>query len=290
VVVLIAAGGLAGYAVSAPAGWDRSGCAGGPALAARSLELQPPGTVMLLADFNLVFMFDYLIQVHHLRPDIRVIYLRDLQNPAFRRAQVRTDPDLEAALPGPGNLERSSLQKLLDRGPVALDAGPQTDPAGLAPLYPRGLTWLLTREETSSGEAALQIQREFFGPVAPPLCSDSSKDLRSADLVTWHAYWQARWARQLGRAELAGWLQTVAACASPRDRLAARALTGTPDCPPPRVQNDPGAPARRPSWWRSFILLVGLLGWLAPLVGRGRFLPWMSLAGLALTALAVILV
>jgi len=205
---------------------DRSGCTAGKALAARALAALPTGTVALLADFNLVFMFDYLQQADSLRRDVHVFYLRDLANPALRRALARRNPELAALLPRSSSLDRRSLLRLSRRWPLAMDLGPHLADEVPPVLQPGGLLWMV-REYGMPREAdALRTQSAFFADFAPPLCGSGSIDRRSAEVISWHAYWQALAARAKGLDIVADAMLSCAACASPADKTIARAAAG----------------------------------------------------------------
>ncbi len=205
---------------------DRSGCTAGRALAARALADLPTGTVALLADFNLVFMFDYLQQAESLRKDVQVFYLRDLANPALRAALAGQDSELEALLPRSSNPDRRSLLRLAQRRPLALDLGPHLASEVLPVLQPGGLLWMVRENGVPSEADAFRTQAAFFADFAPPLCGPGSIDRRSAEVISWHAYWQALAARAKGLDIVADAMLSCAACASPADKTIARAAVG----------------------------------------------------------------
>jgi len=205
---------------------DRSGCTAGRALAARALTDLPKGTVALLADFNLVFMFDYLQQAESLRRDVQVFYLRDLGNPALRTALAEKDPELAALLPRSSILDLRSLLRLSRRRPLTLDLGPHLADELLEVLQPGGLLWMVRENGLASEADALRIQSAFFADFAPPLCGPGEIDRRSAEVISWHSYWQALAARAKGMDVVADAMLSCAACASPADKTIARAAAG----------------------------------------------------------------
>jgi hypothetical protein len=279
-----------------PAAHDRSGCTGSRHLATGTLKRMPANTLILTADFNLVFMFDYLTQVEGIRPDIRVIYLRDLNNDALRAALAREDATLNARLPRAGDLDRSSLLKLAAYRPVALDLGPHLQVRSLAPLRPKGLLWLVTPGDLPDEKVLLDEQRIFYANLAPPVCKNGGEDPRTAEVVTWHAYWQAVGAYELGLPTLANQMLAVAWCAGPEDRtiatLAERPGLSRPlRCPQSRAVRMSFAEGSRPSAARAVTILLGLLAWLTGLLGleRKNKHSWLGLSLAGVLAMAILL-
>ncbi len=273
---------------------DRSGCASGRALALQTLERLPRRTVVLAADFNLMFMLDYLVRVEGVRQDVTVIYLRDLENPALRSALAAGRPDLEARLPRAGLLTADELVPLRAHAPLALDPGPHLDPIGLAPFAPAGLLWLLDPPAAPPDIEAARLQDRMFASH-PPVCRDTgAPDPRFAGVVAWHGYWQGVFARRAGMPELAARMTSIARCASPSDRTIAAAAEDLP-APHPQAcdREQPRAPPQilgaRPGTGRALALLLGLLVWAGSLLLDFRRL-WLpgALAGLALTAVALL--
>jgi len=257
---------LAMLATVLPLEWkqmNRSGCTAGRHLAVGALTHLPEDTVAIVGDFNLAFMFEYLIQVEGLRPDVSILYLRDLDNPLLRA----------------GGLDRVFLDRLSATRPVALDIGPHLEDPLLSGLRPYGLLWL-----ASPTEPIEQNQPRSF---VPPVCRNDSADPRTADVVAWHNYWQAAAALTLGRRDLSATRLDAARCASPRDHnieeMARRLDLPEKKCarslPPP----GDGPPDRRPPVIPAALLLLGLLAWGLGLLGRNRrawLYPTVSLVGL----------
>jgi hypothetical protein len=256
---------LAGTAVPT----DRSGCHAGRHLATHTLRSLPDGAVALVADFNLVFALEYLILVEGLRPDVDVIYLRDLDNTRMRQEM---DSKLEALLPTAGSVNRDSIQKIADVRPAAFDLGPHLDDSVLPLLHPHGLLWSTALSEPTPA-------------VAAPMCKNGSADLRSADVVAWHFYWQARAAEKLGMHDLCIARLNRARCVSPLDKtsdeMALRLGVKSPDCASAGPADAGRPPAPRPPVLPAVLLLLGLLAWAVPLVLRGQawFYPVISLTG-----------
>jgi hypothetical protein len=281
-----------------PAAFDRSDCNAARHLSVRALQDLPADTLILAADFNLVFMFDYLIRVEGIRPDVDVFYLRDLDNRVLRSALAREDPELEALLPGSGDLDRQTLLRLATRRPVAVDPGPHLDVRLLAWLHPRGLLWEVAPAGAPNEEEPLSERPGFFENLAPPLCGNGRVDPRTAEVVAWHAYWQAVAAHQTGRPARAGQMLAVAWCASPEDQtiaaLAERPGLSLPTgCPRSRAVPVSTTRGMRPSAARAGMMLPGLAAWLIGLLGFGRkkkFI-WLglSLAGISATGILLAL-
>ena len=230
---------------------DRSGCHAGAHLAAGNLEKLPDNTLVLAADFNLVFALEYLIQVEGRRPDVEVRHLRDLDRPRLDRDFI---------------LHHSSLR------PVAVDLGPHLDQTVLELLHPQDLFWTTTG---SSSPAAVA-----------PVCANGSADLRSADVVAWHFYWQALAAEKLDKPDLSRARLNRARCASPYDQSIAKMARRLDAQQEACSREAPGPygspPARRPPLLPAVLLLLGLVAWVAPLLfwRRAWLCPAVSLAGL----------
>jgi hypothetical protein len=248
---------------------DRSGCHAGRHLATHTLKSLPDKAVALVADFNLVFALEYLIQVEGLRPDVDVVYLRDLDNARMRQEM---DSKLEALLPTARSLNRDSIQKIADVRPAAFDLGPHLDDSVLPMLHPHGLLWSTTLPDSPPA-------------VAAPVCQNGSADLRSADVVAWHFYWQAKAALKLGIHDLCIARLNRAWCASPLDKtikeMAVRLGMKSPVCGSAGPADAGRPPAPRPPLLPTLLLLLGLLAWAVPLVLRGQawFYPVVSLTG-----------
>lgn len=205
---------------------DRSNCQAGRRLSVAALSHLPEGSLAIVGDFNLAFMLEYLIQVEGLRPDVQVLLLRDLDNRPLRALLARSAPRLEARLPTADRLDRDSLEALAELRPVALDAGPHLDAGVLGVLHPSGLLWLVRYGEPPDEDALLADALHFFGGLSPPLCGNRSADPRSADVIAWHAYWQARAAEHMGLLDLARFLAGVAERSSPEDLAIDRLVKG----------------------------------------------------------------
>ena len=249
---------------------DRSGCDAGRRLAVSALRLLDKNTVVIVSDFNLAFMFEYLIHVEGLRPDVRVLYLRDLDNRALRKALAESDPGLEKLLPAADGLDRDSLSRLSDSRPVALDAGPHLETG----LVARGLLCPVRADEPPPENRLVCEARSFYSNLQPPLCKGGAPDPRTRDVVAWHAYWQSRAAEKLGLPDLSRTLLDVARRMSLDDQTIADAVRRLG--PPPSVEcesspesSTPATPSRRPPVLPAFLLLLGLLAWALPLSAPG---------------------
>lgn len=273
---------------------DRSDCHAGATMAARALSCLPEGTVVLLGDFNLVFMFDYLQRVEGMRPDVHTLYLRDLTNPALRDALADSEPALESRLPHASRLHPAELGSLTAWRPAAVDAGPHILPDGLRPAGSCGFLWLLAGRAATTEESLLRAQKSFFTGMAPPVCGDGRRDPRTSQVVAWHAYWQGRVAAVLGMERLATVLVGLASCAAPQDVAideAARRLgrTSRPCTSSAGTYRRTCGTRARPGVLPSLLLLCGLGLWLCPLasgqIDRWRLLS--SLCGLCLMAVAI---
>lgn len=289
-----------GTALSCERPLDHSGCTSGRALAVEALTGLPGHALVLLADFNLVFMFDYLQSAESVRPDVDVLYLRDLENRPLRAALGRYDPALEKSLPRTASPGPRALEKLAAGRPLFIDLGPHL-PANLLPaLRPDGLLWRLNPDGAPAGDGLFE-QAAFFSGVAPPVCRAGQIDRRSAEVASWHAYWQALAAHASGREVLAGLMLAFAACAAPADAEIARAagalgLARHTVCSPASgalAAPPMGDSRRRP--WRTACLLLGLVSWLGGALRPRRWwlaAPWpaagMALAGLLLVLLAIV--
>lgn len=276
IAAALAVGALAGTVLSQNLkAADRSDCHSGRHLAIQTLDSLPHDAVALVADFNLVFALEYLIRVEGRRPDVEVFYLRDLDN---ARLRAGLDPGLRARLPAADSLDRGSIQKMADVRPVAVDVGPHLDDSVLPLLHPHGLLWSTTPPESPRD-------------VAAPVCRDGTADPRTADVVAWHFFWQARAAHKLGRHDLCVARLNRARCASPHDRsiaeMASRLGLGRADCTAEPLQPGPDRSSPRPPVLPAVFLLLGLLAWALPLCSTGpRFArawlrPAVGLAGLA---------
>jgi len=266
---------------------NRSGCTAGRRLAERALTLLPEKSVAIVADFNLAFMLEYLIHVEGIRADVGIFYLRDLDNPALRAALARAEPELEARLPGVDRLDRDSLGRLGELRPVAIDGGPHLKTSLLFMPVLKGLFWLDGPEKSPREEKLVCDALSFYSDIRP-VCAAGVGDPRTADVATWHAYWQSLGAKELGLNDLSRILVAVAKGFSPLDRTVtdAQRRLGIPPttvaCP---VSPKPAAPPLalpRPPVLPAVFLLLGLLAWGVPLIPRGRawFHPLVSLAGL----------
>ena len=133
--------------------------------------------------------------------------------------------------------------------------------------------------------------RPFY---SDPVCDNGTKDPRTADVVTWHAYWQSRVAEELGLLDLSRALIAVAQRSSPLDKTVgeARQRLGPPpevECATPPQQPAPTFQPPRPAVFPALLLLLGLLAWALPLWMPGHTCRrWLiSLAGLIGTGLVV---
>ncbi len=270
---------------------DRSGCTTGYDWAAAALQRQPPGAVLLLGDFNLLFAVEHLTRVRGLRPDLTVLYLRDLDNGPLRRALARSRPALAAALPDAA-LAPAALRRLAALRPLVTDAGPQLVPGRLE-LAAGGPLWRV-------GPAASGASDPPAEPPAWPaaVCSSGARrDARTAAVVCWHGYWSARWAAELGDRSAARRAIAAARCACPRDRQVARLARrlggneGRPACPAAaagRAEALQGPPARdiAAAAGLAWMLACGLGLWLLALLAGARPAPAPRL-GLAALGLAL---
>ncbi|MBN2493555.1 MAG: DUF2723 domain-containing protein [Deltaproteobacteria bacterium] len=277
-------------ALCSASAWDRADCRCAERIANKATDALPPGSALLISDFNLLFMLDYRVQVENL--DLFPVYLRDLDNAALR-ARLRAErPDLDLRLPATAALDASSLRDL--RGPIFVDAGPHLDPRYLPPLRPAGLLWQVG---TACTPEDLARQSRFFAP-APPRCGGGRIDAQSAKVVAWHALFQARLAAAYGWNALAASLLGQAWCASPEDGAIAAAAreqgVELPAACPAMSELDGRGSARAASGGRarSLGIALGLLLWalvclaLGPYSARADGLRWLAgMAGLAVVGI-----
>jgi len=262
--------------------YNRSGCQAGRQLAVQTISSLPPKAIVIESDFNMVFMLDYLQAVESLRPDVQIFYLKDLDNPRMRQALAANNPAVESALPAADKLNRQSLKMLLEQYPLLIGPGPNLNETSLGPLLPLGLLWLVADINIPEKSDRQPQQAAILENLSPPTCSTGEAlDSRTADVITWHAYWQAIGARRLGYNSLAANKLALAKCTSPQDLTIAKTTrsfgfslpqdclseTATSNEPPKtftaQTKNVPG----RPSLPRALLLLVGLVIWFVALAG-----------------------
>jgi hypothetical protein len=198
--------------------FNRSECRTGKALAEKSLNQLPQNSIALVADFNLLFMFDYLIQVEKMRPDVTVLWLRDLDNQELRSALAQRQPQLEKHLPKSAlEIDLVALRRLAEYRSLALDLGPHLAKLKIR-LQPAGLLYLFSNQVPGE-DSLIAFQNAFFKYNNPPRCSDNKFiDQRTADVIAWHSYWQAIWAHNQGLNKLAKTMISIAQAASPDDQ------------------------------------------------------------------------
>ena len=181
-------------------------------------------------------------------------------------------------------------------GPVAVDLGPHLDARSLAPLRPSGLLWAVASAGPPDEEELVAKLRGFFQNFSPPVCGNGEEDPRTAEVVAWHAYWQAVGAHEMDLLALANQMLAVAWCASPEDRTIA-ALAGRPGlslpirCPQSRAIRAPAVKSGRPSVGRAVMILLGLAAWLTGLLRfeRKKKHSWLGLSLAGVLALALLL-
>jgi len=261
--------------------YNRSGCLAGRQLAGQTISSLPPKAIVIECDFNMVFMLDYLQAVENQRTDVQVFYIKDLNNPRMRQALAVDNPALESALPVADELNRQSLKILLEQSPLLIGPGPNLDEASLEPLLPLGLLWLVADDETTQKADRQPQDAAIFTNLSTPTCSTGKTlDSRTADVITWHAYWQAIAASRLGYNALAANRLALAKCASPQDLTIAETarsfgLLLPQDCrsTPADINTSKTVSAQtknlsgRPSLPRAVLLFVGLTIWFVALVG-----------------------
>ncbi|MBW1871667.1 MAG: DUF2723 domain-containing protein, partial [Deltaproteobacteria bacterium] len=261
---------------------NRSGCLAGRQLAYQTISSLPPNAIVIESDFNLVFMLDYLQAAEGLRKDVLVLYLKDLDNPRLRQALAADNPGLESALPLAQELNRQSLQKLLERNPLLIGPGPNLNEPALRPLHPLGLLWLIVEDDAPTMNDQPGQQAAILSNLSLPTCSTGEPiDSRTADVIAWNAYWQAVGAWRLGDNALTADRLALAKCANPLDQTIIKtaghyAISLPKVCtgetldksnPPKTVSARIRNPPERPSIPRAIVLLFGLLIWFVPLAG-----------------------
>ena len=286
----------ANSAISTLPGADRSECRAGRSLAEQSLRSLPEASLLILADFNMLFMFEYLTRVEGLRPDLTVLYLADLDNRPLRCALAKSRPDLEARLPSLDGLAAGHIRRLSAKKPVFIDAGPHMSEALLKHAQPHGLLWRL-------GSPAPDPAAPLLPDPITPTCGDGqAPDSRTAQVLCWHGWWNhvSGVARNLpARATRALWL---AACACPKeDRITAALSRHEPQaeqsCGSLPNHNHSSQPQNRPNsaLAPALLLLLGMGLWLTgTLAGvprlRREFLQLITgCSGLALMALSLLI-
>jgi transmembrane protein TMEM260 (protein O-mannosyltransferase) len=261
--------------------YNRSGCQAGRQLAVGTISSLPPKAIVIEGDFNMVFMLDYLQAVENLRRDVQIFYLKDLDNPRMRMALAAYDPAVEPALPVADDLNRQSLKGLLEQNPLLIGPGPHLNETSLRPLLPLGLLWLVADDNTPLKNDWHPQQAETLTYLSLPTCTTGEPiDSRTADVITWHAYWQAIGASRLGHNVLAANRLALANCSSPQDQTIAEtarrfSLAMPQDCLPTPANNKApetvAAQTRnhdgRPSLPRAALLFVGLMIWFVSLTG-----------------------
>ena len=213
------------YAVFMQApGHDRSDCNSSETIVKDTLEALPEKAVVLAADFNLVFMMDYMTRVRQVRPDTTILYLRDLQNPHLRSWLARTNPDLEKLLPPDSHLTQENILKLAKVFSLSMDVGPHFPiNESLLTIRPAGLVWRIDIHEKNRTEDPVAIQAAILGDLS--LKCGGSMDARTSQVVAWHAYFQAITAQRLNMHELARYMIHIAKKASLKDQKISRALS-----------------------------------------------------------------
>jgi len=293
---LLLAFGLALWAAAGLPAHDHRACGRTQAALRQNLEALPSGTTILAADFNLAFMLDYLIRAEALRPDVVLLFQRDLDNPALRRALALSHPDLAARLPAGSRIGPSELGRLARGGPLAIDLGPATEKGIGVPTEPVGFLWLVGTPGSGGWRSPRPIPPDrppAFDRGCPP-----SEDPRSAEVVAWHALWQSRAAAAEGRPGLARARIELAACASPLDgQVVATAKVlgaGAARCAPAASPAPAGTPAPHPPMGRGLVMVGGLALWAAGLLaparkGKRRWLHLpASLVGLLMVVIALL--
>lgn len=216
------AGSLGTFAFLQSSDFDRSSCENSEIIVARTLRSLPKNSLVLLADFNLVFMMDFMTKTEGVRPDITILYLRDLDNVDLRAKLKETHPKLAGSLPSESRLSVPGILKLAEAFPLAMDLGPHFPVSGkLLPIRPAGLLWLIKSPETLSGEDMVQLQKEIFKDIK--MTCNGTVDSRTADVLAWHGYFQATAAQDLSILGLAKYMIGLAAKASPEDKDIVRA-------------------------------------------------------------------
>jgi hypothetical protein len=235
--VLAAAALSAAVAVPSLAPLDRSGCRGGIRFAADTLGGLPAGASVLVSDFNLYFMLDYLQTVEGVRDDVSVAFDRENGGGDAPAAGVWRDasPTLVKTTsggPAPAALERSGLFWRIDATP---DAG-----------------------AARGADSAM--------PATAHACSTGDpRDERTGMVVAWQSYWSALLTIPRGRKEEARAFVQAARCAAPTD-ASVMELVKTVElpeaaCPAPEAAVPLGA-ASPASPLRALLLAAGIAAWL----------------------------
>ncbi len=202
---------------------NRSQCNCSETMVTRTLHELPKASVVLCADFNLVFMLDYLTKVRNIRPDATILFLRDLDNSALRSRLSSIRPDIVKHLPPDSNLTAAGVLKFAEAVPLAMDLGPHF-PAdeSLMPIRPFGLLWQIKALQNHTDEEMLSLQKRIFKNIK--LTCNASKDARTANVLAWHAYFQAVAAQHLKLPGLARYMLGIARQANPQDKTISAAF------------------------------------------------------------------
>lgn len=227
--------------------YDRSGCAAGVVEARAALAALPPGASVVLDDFNLVFMLEYLTLAEGERPDVHVSYARD-----------------------PGGGAAAGL-RVFDASPVRLDEWKRTG----ARLTRFGMLWSADAAAAAAPTASSTDAALF---AWQPLCRTGDPvDARAASAVQWRAFMSSQLALAMGDRAAASGLARLAHCAVPEDEIAGRhaaALDVAPGaCTGGEAARIGGAFAGRapPLTPRTAFLAGGLALWTAGLTRRWRW-------------------
>lgn len=146
---------LAGLVASIgpPARGEVEGAAG-RALTARMLDSLAPDALVLLSDFNLLFVSWYLQAVEERRPDVTVVYRGFAAKPWYRERLAIHAPDALAALLAPASASRPVYVDYgIDTGWVRARIGERLAPEGLLlrvggkPAAERPEDWLVDRDD-----------------------------------------------------------------------------------------------------------------------------------------------
>lgn len=249
---------------------DRSQCNAGPTLGAMILEALPPRASIMLDDFNLVFMLEYLTSVEGLRKDISVRY--------------RRDPEVGS----------TASPRILDASPQRIERAKSNVEA----LMRRGLLW----EERSISSAGTMsnggVVDEALFSWQPVCTSGAPVDERAAAAIEWQGFMSSQLALVQGDRVSARAFARLAHCAAPLDEMAAKHATALGAAACEQAASSPGQRAEAaqtsltlgqgPDFTlRTMFMAFALILWCAGFVERGRWRMLIAATG-AMGATAVL--
>jgi hypothetical protein len=176
------------------------------------LNSVPPQALVVLSDFNLLFYMEYLQIVQQMRPDIFIVYSKQIADPRFYQELSARHPELKN--PGIPRLTdgKLDLEKLTDDMPVVFDASPFLGALPPGPLYNSGPFWGTAPFSDSGGKSLVELM--------DPVCENPEvRDERFIDVISWHGYWSARLAFKTGKQDFGHSMLRKAYCLKPTDEL-----------------------------------------------------------------------